>query len=124
MIRPLALVMLLLAPGLAAAQTQDCVAAGLVAVEGVTYGTQRVPRDPRNPGSSELLTLSVAVRNVSPQPVQFTARFPAPAVQQDFLTGQRWQLSAGASTTLIVANVLRPGMPDGTVRQVLRLSCG
>lgn len=121
--KPLALILMLVAPGLAAAQARDCVASGLLMVDEVSYGTQRVPRDPRNPGSGESLTLSVTIRNIAPSQVSFTASFPAPPVQQDFLAGQRFTLSPGNRTTVAVANVLRPGMADGLVRQTLRLNC-
>lgn len=122
--KPMILGLMLVAPGLAAAQTRDCVAAGLLMVDEVSYGTQRVPRDPRNSGSSELLTLSVTIRNISPGQVGFTASFSAPPVQQDFLAGQRFTLSSGHRSSIIVANVLRPGLPESSVRQLLRLSCG
>lgn len=108
-------------PGLAAAQTQDCVAAGLLVVDSVSLGTQRVSRDPR---AEPLVTVSAAIRNISPNQVSFTASFSIPPVQQDFVTGQRWWLSAGNRTTIMIANVLPPGLPESTVRQVLRLSCG
>lgn len=119
----LALGLTLAAPGLARAQAQDCVAAGLLAVDEVSYGTQRVPRDPRNP-ASDYLTLSVGIRNISPAQQSFTASFSAPPVQQDFLAGQRWTLSPGGRTTLTVANVLRPAMAESLVRSRLRLTCG
>ncbi|WPB83057.1 hypothetical protein [Sediminicoccus rosea] len=129
MIRRLALALMLAAPGLAApglaaAQMQDCVAAGLLAVDEVTYGTQRIPRDPNNPASRDQITLSVGVRNISPATQNFTAMFSAPPVQQDFLGGQRWTLAPGARTTIIVANVLRPAMSVELVRSRLRLVCG
>lgn len=124
MIRRLALALMLATPGLAAAQTQDCLAAGLLAVDEVSYGTQRVSRDPRNPASGEQVTLSVGIRNISPAQRSFTASFSAPPVQQDFLAGQRWTLAPGGRTTVVVANVLRPGLPEQTVRQLLRLNCG
>ena len=119
----LAAVAALTIPGLAAAQTQDCVAAGLLVVDSVSMGTQHVTRDPRSP-NSQLVTVSASIRNVSAQPVSFTASFSIPPVQQNFVTGQRWVLSSGNRMTLIIANVLPPGLPDSTVRQVLRLSCG
>jgi hypothetical protein len=121
---PLALAVGVLAPGPATAQTQDCVAAGLLTVDEVSYGTQRIPRDPRNPASREQTTLTVGIRNISTGQVSFTASFSAPPVQQDFLAGQRWTLSAGGRSTITVANVLRPGLPENVVRGYLRLSCG
>ena len=125
MIRRLApfLVLILAMPGLAAAQSQDCVASSLLVVDEVSYGTQRVPRDPRNP-ASQYLTLSVGIRNISAASQIFTASFSAPPVQQDFLAGQVWRLSPGARTTIAVANVLRPGMDESVVRSRLRLTCG
>jgi hypothetical protein len=123
MIRRLALSLMLLAPGLAAAQSRDCVASGLLTIDTVSYGTQRVPRDPRNPDSQSLTTLSVSIRNLTSSPVGFTASFSASGVQQNFIAGQRWTLAGNARMTLIVANMRKPGPPDATVRQSLRLSC-
>ncbi|UPY39133.1 hypothetical protein [Sediminicoccus sp. KRV36] len=124
---PWALALCLALPGLARAQApapaQDCVAAGLLAVDSVSYGTQRVPRDPNQRGGSEWVTLSVGLRNISTTPVSFTASFSARPVMQDFLAGQRWSLTAGSRTTIIVANMLSPGMPESSVRQLLRLNC-
>lgn len=124
MIRRLALTLLLLSPGLAQAQvaasTRDCVAAGLLVVESVAHGTQRVSRDPRGP---DVRTLTVTIRNNVPAPVHFTASFPHPAVQQDFLAGQRFHIAIGQRETITVANVLRPEIADATVRQVLRTTC-
>ncbi len=111
--------LLFAAPALA--QVQNC--GGALAVESVSYGTQRVTRDPRNPASSEQVTLNVTVRNLSPAQQSFTATYHSRAVQQDFLAGQSWSLGPGARTTLIVANVLRPGEPESTVRQILQFTC-
>ncbi len=100
------------------AQTANC--QGALTVESVNYGTQRVPR--MGPGS-ELLTLSVTIRNLSPAQQHFTASYRSRPVQQDFLAGQSWTLNPGGWTTLVVANVLRPGEPEGTVRQILQFAC-
>ena len=117
----LAFAALAVAAGPAAAQGQDCVAAGLLMVEGIMRGTQRVPRDPRS--GADLVTISVTVRNLSIGPVNFGASFSAPPVQQDFVTGQTWTLQAGQRTYIALANVLKPGMSDESVRSVLKLYC-
>lgn len=116
-----ALLALAAAPGLASAQTQDCIAAGLLAIDSIERGTQRVSRDPRAP--SDLLTLSVGVRNISPQQQSFTASFAYPGAQQNFVTGQSWTVAPGGRAYFAVANVLKPGPSDDTVRSTLRLSC-
>lgn len=115
---------LALAPSLifsapALAQTANC--QGTLTVESVNYGTQRVPR--MGPGS-DLLTMSVTVRNLSPADQRFTARYTSRAMQQDFLLAQSWTLRPGARTEILVANVARPGEPLDTVRQMLRFTCG
>ncbi|WP_431301846.1 hypothetical protein [Sediminicoccus sp. BL-A-41-H5] len=100
------------------AQTANC--GGALTVDSVNYGTQRVPRV--GPGS-DLLTLTVTVRNISTSQQRFTARYTSRAMQQDFLTGQSWTLGAGGRTEVVVGNVLRPGEPDATVRQLLQFTC-
>ena len=67
--------------------------------------------------------MSAAIRNISPSRVNFTASFSIAPVQQDFVAGQRWMLSSGNRTTLIIANVLPLGLLKSTVRQALRLNC-
>jgi hypothetical protein len=117
----MALAPALLAAAPASAQVQNC--GGAITIERVDYGTQRVTRDPRNPASSNLVTLSVTVRNLSPAQQRFTASYNSRAVQQDFLAGQSWTLDTGGRTDIIVANVLRPGEPETTVRQMLQFTC-
>lgn len=116
-----AMLVLAAAPSLASAQTQDCIAAGLLTIDSIDRGTQRVPRDPRGP--SDLITISVGVRNISPQQQSFTASFAFPGAQQNFVTGQSWTLASGNRAYFVVANVLKPGPSDETVRSLLRLSC-
>jgi hypothetical protein len=118
MIRILALAPALMLAAPALAQTTHC--GGALTVDSVSYGTQRVPR--MGPGS-DLLTLTVSVRNISPTQQRFTARYTSRAMQQDFLTGQSWTLGAGGRTDLVVGNVLRPGEPDATVRQLMHFTC-
>jgi hypothetical protein len=114
----LALAPALLAAAPAFAQVQNC--NGALAVESVTYGTQRVPR--MGPGSDQL-TLTVTVRNLSASQQRFTARYTSRAMQQDFLTGQSWTLTPGGRTEMVVGNVLQPREPDSTVRQMLQFTC-
>lgn len=121
MIRTAVLTLAALAGFSAAARAQtDCVQAGLLSIDQVTTGTQRVPRDPRG---SDLVTISIAVRNLSAAQQNFSVRFQAPPVQQNFVEGQMFRLPAGQRTTIALANVLKPGMTDGTVRAMARLSC-
>ncbi|MBS7791429.1 hypothetical protein KTR66_15610 [Roseococcus sp. SDR] len=112
----LAPALLLSAPVLA--QTANCASA--LTVDSVNYGTQRVPR--MGPGS-DLLTLSVTVRNLSPIQQRFTARYTSRALQQDFLTGQSWTLAPGGRTEVVVGNVLQPREAETTVRQMLQFTC-
>ena len=100
------------------AEAQPC--PGL-AIESVVYGTQRVPRDPRDQGS-EMLTLSVVISNQTAGALRFGLSFSSPAVQQDFVSGQSWTLQGGGQTTIMVANVLRPGLSVGAVRAGLRFT--
>lgn len=114
---------LALAPALffsAPVLAQNAACNGALMVDSVAYSTQRVPR--MGPGS-DLLTLSVTIRNISPAQQRFTARYTSRAAQQDFLAGQSWTLDAGGRTTLIVANVVRPGEAESTVRQMLQFTC-
>ncbi|WP_424813630.1 hypothetical protein [Roseococcus sp. YIM B11640] len=108
-------------PGLAAAQTQDCIAAGLLNIDSIDRGTQRVPRDPRS--GRDLITISLSVRNISTRQVTFTATFSAPPVDQSFVTGQSWTITPGQRVYFALANVLKPGMTDEAVRSVLKLNC-
>lgn len=101
------------------AQSRNC--DGALTVDSVSHGTQRVPR--MGPGS-DLLTLTVTVRNLSPTQQRFMARYTSRAMQQDFLTGQSWTLNPGGRTEMVVGNVLRPGEPVETVRQLLSFTCG
>lgn len=112
----LAPALILSAPALA--QTANC--GGALTVDSVNYGTQRVPR--MGPGS-DLLTLTVTVRNLSPTQQRFTARYTSRAMQQDFLAGQSWTLPPGGRTEVVVGNVLKPGEPETTVRQLLQFTC-
>lgn len=108
------------APGLAAAQTQDCIAAGLLTIDSIDTGTQRVPRDPRS--GRDLVTISAGIRNISTRQVSFTASYSG-RMAQDFVTGQSWTLAPGQRTYFAIANVFKPAPADGTVRASLRLSC-
>lgn len=117
-----ALLALAAAPGLAAAQTQDCIAAGLVTIDAIDRGTQAVPRDPRA-GGQNLVTISVGIRNISTGPVSFTAEFSAPYVQQSFIAGRSWTVQPGQRAYFSLANVLKPGPSDAMVRGQLRLTC-
>lgn len=119
MFRVLALLPALLVATPALAQVQNC--NGALGVESVQRGTQRVPR--MGPGS-DLLTLTVTVRNVSPVRQRFTARYTSRALQQDFLVGQTWTLEPGGRTEVVVGNVVKPGEPDDRVRQALQFTCG
>lgn len=110
------------APGIAAPQTQDCIAAGLVTIDAIDRGTQAVPRDPRA-GGHDLLTISVGIRNISNGPVNFTAEFAAPYVQQSFVAGRSWTVQPGQRAYFSLANVLKPGPSDVMVRGQLRLTC-
>lgn len=116
-----ALLALATAPGIAVAQTQDCISAGLMAIDSIDRGTQRVPRDPRS--VRDLITISVGVRNIATQQVSFTASFSAPPVHQNFVTGQSWTVAPGQRAYFALGNVLKPGMSDDMVRATLRLSC-
>jgi len=84
-----ALLTLAAAPGIAAAQTQDCIANGLLTIDSIATGTQRVPRDPRS--GRDLLTIRAGVRNLSTGQVTFTASCSG-RMAQDFVTGQSWTL--------------------------------
>lgn len=115
-----ALIALAAAPGLAAAQTQDCLTAGLLTIDSVESGTQRVPRDPRS--GRDLVTISAGVRNLSTRQVTFTVSYSG-RMAQDFVTGQSWTLPAGQRTYFAIANVFKPAPANETVRASLRLSC-
>ena len=105
----------------AAAQDRDCLADSLLVVEGISRGTQRVPRDPRI-DTSNLETVAVAVRNISAGAVTFTVGFSAPPVQTSFVIGQTWTLPPGQRTSIDLANVLKP-MADALVMSALKLTC-
>lgn len=114
----LALVPTLMMAAPALAQSRNC--DGALMVDSVSHGTQRVPR--MGPESDQL-TLTVTVRNLSATQQRFTALYTSRALQRSFLTGLTWQVSPGGRTEVVVGNVLKPGEPLETVRQLFHFTC-
>lgn len=107
----------------AMAQGRNCVALNILSIDSTRFGTERIPRDPRNPASTEQLTASATIRNLTGASVGFTASFSASGVQSEFVSGQHWTLAPGASTGVTLGNVLRGSANDAFVRRALRLYC-
>lgn len=91
-----------------------------IQVTGTATGTQRVPR--MGPGS-DLLTQSASFHNASGQEVRFTVTLVHRAFQSNFVAGQSYVLAPNARTTLMLGNVLRPGLAVEAVRAGVTLTC-
>lgn len=107
----------------AAAQTRDCVSAGILSVDSFSFGTSRIPRDPNDPASREQVTATARIRNLTGERVAFSVSFSAPFVMTNFSNGQRFMVGGANVTNVILGNVLRGAASDSAVRGVLRLSC-
>ncbi|MBY0338557.1 MAG: hypothetical protein K2X11_18225 [Acetobacteraceae bacterium] len=112
---------ILAAAGLAepeAAHAQPGCAA--LSVVSTSTGTQRVPR--MGPGS-DLLTQSVIVRNAGGNDVRFSIALVHRAFQEDFVTGRTYDLRANGQMTIMLGNVLKPGLSLDSVRAGIRITC-
>ncbi len=107
----------------AAAQTRDCLAERLLSVDGLSFGTQAIPRNPQDPASREQNTVSISLRNLTGQRLTFVAGFTGPPVQRSFVAGQVQEIAGGVRRTRMLGNVLNGAANPSFVQNALRLTC-
>lgn len=112
---PLDLAVLLVA----AAQSEDAVACGLLRLEVIVS---------HEDGSdwadaARAVSYSAAVRNVAPASLTIRGRFAGPGVTRDGLVGRTWKLAPGRRAHLPLGAGPGPAMTDAEVRECLLLTC-
>lgn len=91
-----------------------------IAIVETSTGTQRIPR--MGPASDQL-TQSATFRNTGATELRFTVMLAHRAFQQNFVAGQSYTVGPNGQTTIMLGNVLRPGLTLNDVRATTRVTC-